>query len=111
MAAQTYLPKPVTDLDIAFGGSVTSLMPPYGSVTPTREWKDLQARWFFKGLPKETTFEPKPGIDPALAIRHLKAIQGSWEPKHEHKEQAVAFLLSEWFVSVNTGDRIYGGAK
>ena len=38
--------------------------------------------------------------DTNKAIRHLKAILVSYDPKHEHKEAGVAFLLSEWFEDV-----------
>ena len=34
------------------------------------------------------------------ATKYLKAFMGSFEPKHEHKEAAVAFLLNEWFDDV-----------
>lgn len=34
------------------------------------------------------------------AFRHLAACQGSFEPKHEHKQAAVAWLASLWFGEV-----------
>jgi hypothetical protein len=37
-------------------------------------------------------------VDGELAIRHLQVIQASFEPKHEHKEAAVAYLASLWFT-------------
>jgi len=43
---------------------------------------------------------PNDGIDQNKALRHIKAILGSFEPKHEHKEAAAAYLLSLWFKSV-----------
>jgi hypothetical protein len=58
------------------------------------------SRWFFSGLPKGTVFVPHEGIDPAKAMRHLRAILGSFEPKHEHKEAGVAYLMSQWFKEV-----------
>ena len=44
--------------------------------------------------------KPKEGVDTKKALRHVKAVLGSWEPKHEHKEAGVAFLLNEWFDDV-----------
>lgn len=42
----------------------------------------------------------KDGIDGDTAVRHLRAIQGSFAPKHEHKMEAVAYLASRWFTKV-----------
>ncbi len=49
---------------------------------------------------KETKFVSKPGIDETDAKRHLKAVLGSFAPKHEHKEAACAYLMSLWFEDV-----------
>ncbi|MFE9232014.1 hypothetical protein [Cellulosimicrobium funkei] len=103
-----YQPVEVTNLEMAFGARVHHLMPAYGSVKPDPDWRALQQRWFFSGLPAETQMMPKEGVDPKLALRHLRTIQGSFAPKHEHKEEAVAFLLGEWFEFVVTPDRTYG---
>jgi hypothetical protein len=100
-------PQPVDAVLAAFPGSVKHLMPKWDEIpeefhhghTP---WNKLQSRWFFTGLPKETVWVPKEGIDKDVALRHLKTIQGSFEPKHEHKEAAVAYLMSLWFESVTT---------
>ena len=87
-------------LRVAFPASVKDLMPAYEDIPaefkrfPGTVWNKWQAEWFYKGLngfPKA-----KPGIDQDAALRHLEAIQGSWEPKHEHKEAAVAYLASLW---------------
>ena len=64
------------------------------------KWNDLFGRWFYSGLPGTTEFYPKEGVDPQKAIRAVQAIMCSFEPKHEHKEAGVAFLLSEWFEDV-----------
>lgn len=103
-----YKPVEVTDAEMAFGDRVDHLMPAYGSVEPEPDWRALQQRWFFSGLPAGATARPREGIDPRLAFRHLRTIQGSYAPKHEHKEEAVAFLLGEWFEVVETPDRTYG---
>jgi len=49
-------------------------------------------------LPKTIEFRVAEGVDGGLAIRHLQVIQASFEPKHEHKEAAVAYLASPWFT-------------
>jgi hypothetical protein len=106
-AAQDFThPAELTDLEVAFGARAMDLMPPMSEIpdefcNPNRrnKWLTIQRDWFFSGL-RNVTWTPKPGIDQTAAIRHLKAIQGSWEPKHEHKEAAVAYLLSLWFDDV-----------
>jgi len=39
-------------------------------------------------------------VDPEVAWTHLSTIAGSFEPRHEHKEAALAWLLSLWFREV-----------
>jgi hypothetical protein len=97
---EKYLPQEVTGLDMAFGGDVSKLMPPYAEIP--KEFKDThnywcgwQSQWFFEGL--KTQPEAKEGIDQKSAMRHLAAIQRSFEPQHEHKSAAVAYLASLWF--------------
>jgi hypothetical protein len=61
--------------------------------------------WFFRGAKRDgdalvvdgVRFTPKSGVDAAKALRAIKAVLGSFEPKHEHKEAACAYMLSEWF--------------
>ncbi len=98
------LPTDVDDIMLAFpAGVVSNLMPPMDEIPSEFRnhsmsgWNRWQAEWFFNGL-KELPVA-KDGVDQHLAIRHLKAIQGSFEPKHEHKEAAVAYLASLWFVA------------
>lgn len=94
-------PQAVSDLRHAFPAGIKHLMPTMeeipeefrsGAGTPWNRW---QAEWFFSGLKSRPT--PKPGIDLDAAMRHLGTIQGSFDPKHEHKEAAVAYLASLWF--------------
>lgn len=89
-------PTKVEAQDIAFGGLMEILLPPYDSIPEEfrRErspWCRIVSRWFFSGLPQGTVFTPKPGIDLETAKRHLSAILRSWAPKHEHKEAGVAW--------------------
>lgn len=64
------------------------------------KWNKIQSRWFFSGLPNGTEFKPKKGVNSDTAVRHLATIQRSFQPKHEHKEAAVAWLMSLWFEDV-----------
>jgi len=98
-------PKEVSDVDMAFGGKISKLMPSYEKIPDefkrsSSKWGRIVAEWFFSGLPKGTEFIAKDGIDRAKALRHVKAILGSFEPKHEHKEAGCAYLLSLWFDDV-----------
>lgn len=103
-------PKDVSDIDIAFPAKVSHLMPPMASIPDefkrfSGEWVEFQRAWFY-GHRKIASVTPKDGIDASAAIRHLHCIQGSFEPKHEHKEAAVAYLASLWFDGVTYADEV-----
>lgn len=105
------VPHEVTDVEMAFPAEVTQLMPEYKEIPDefkrqSNSWVKLQQEWFFEGLPGAKFFQ-KEGINPSAALRHLKCIQGSFQPKHEHKEAAVAYLLSRWFDKVQTAKTTY----
>ena len=98
-------PQEIDDLTLAFPTDVLSLMPDKADIPEdiTRrrsKWCQVASDWFFRGL-KNAKWTPKEGIDPNKALRHIGTILGSWEPKHEDKEAAVAYLLSEWFEDVS----------
>lgn len=103
-------PQEIDRVRMAFPASVADLMPAWDDIPEefrrlnARPWSDITSEWFFRGLPGNVEFYPTDGIDPAKAIRHLKAILGSFEPKHEHKEAAVAYLMSQWFEKVENWD-------
>ena len=83
--------------------NVSGLMPPHKDIprefnSDRNEWTLWQRKWFFEGL--DVTPEPKAGIDADKAMRHLATIQRSWMPKHEHKEAAVAWLMSRWYAAI-----------
>lgn len=94
----------VTAVELAFPAHVLEFMP---------EWKDipdefkhgstieneLVTQWFFGGV-KHFRLIPREGVDGNKALDHIQMILGSYEPKHEHKEAACAFLLREWFSSI-----------
>lgn len=102
----------IPDLDgasVAFGR--IDHMPKYETVP--EEFKshhgnpfcDAVSSWFFSGAKREgrslivdgKTFTAKDGVDADKALRAIRAVLGSFEPKHEHKEAACAYMLSEWF--------------
>lgn len=104
-------PKEVDDVTLAFPADVEHLMPERRFCEDElkklpgagRDWVEFQRKWFFEGLPATTTFNMREGINGTMAFRHLDAIQGSFQPKHEHKEAAVAYLASLWIESVDYG--------
>lgn len=101
------MPAAIDNVTMAFPTDVVGqLMPPMSEIPEkfrvffSREpWTMLASKWFFSGL-KGAEFTPAEGIDEKLALRHLIAILRSFEPKHEHKQAAVAYLLSQWFAKV-----------
>ena len=113
-----YLPSEVSDLLAAFPAEIGSLSPDPGDIPDefwddNNEWSRLASRWFFKGLPVDAGFAPSktlltlPGeAESAVgaAIKHLGTILGSYQPKHEHKMAATAFLFSQWFDYIDLGD-------
>jgi hypothetical protein len=97
----------VSDVELVFPANVLPYMPKWEDIPD--EFKDGSTKeeqlfndWFYAGL-KELELTPKIGIDKNKAIRHIKFIMGSFEPKHEHKTAAVAFLLREWFDEIKWG--------
>lgn len=94
-------PQPISDVEAAFPADVEKLMPNYKDIPDefkrsSNKWNAWQSKWFFTGL--KAFPDAKDGVDSGAAVRHLKAIQGSWQPKHEHKQAAVAYLASLWFT-------------
>ena len=92
----------IDDATLAFPASVRHLMPAQADIPDefrrhSNRWNRLFSDWFFLGL-ESLELTPKEGVDKAKALRHIRAVMGSFEPKHEHKEAAVAYLLNEWFV-------------
>jgi len=86
----------VNDSDMVFGGyprewfdSVMKREKP----ADFQKWADLMESLFFSGgsLPVNHSLD-KEYVN--KGIRILKAIMGSFEPKHEHKEQVCAQILA-----------------
>lgn len=97
-------PTEIDNIRTVFPASVHDLMPAWEDIPAefrnmnarSGSWNHWASSWFFKGLDKFP--DAKDGIDQNIAVRHLKAIMSSWEPKHEHKEAAVAYLASLWLT-------------
>lgn len=94
----------VTAAEAAFPAHVLEYMPKWKDIPD--EFKhgstienDLVTQWFFRGV-KHFTLTPREGVDGNKALDHIQMILGSFEPKHEHKEAACAFLFREWFSSI-----------
>ena len=104
-------PKPCDPIMMAFGGGedFQKLLPPW-EIIPDEfkhfngRWNHFMSDWFYCGL---KNFNPvyKPGVDGNTAFTHLRTIIGSFEPKHEHKEAAVAWLASLWLENSTTWER------
>lgn len=97
-------PLVIDRVDQAFPSDVLRLMPPYEEIPEEfrrffqsgTKWNRLVSDCFFNGL-EELSLTPKAGIDPDVAWIHVQTILRSFQPKHEHKEAACAYLLSLWF--------------
>ncbi len=86
---------------VAFGGNMERLLPDYAAIPPEfkdgdTKWNQLFSAWFYGGL-KDLKLKARDGVDEKKALRHIRAVMVSFQPKHEHKEAGVAFLLSQWF--------------
>jgi hypothetical protein len=106
-AARFERPAAVTKLDMAFGGDMNVLLPDYDFLRDAfmyhkdhGKWENVVSTWFFCGLPDNTDFIPKEGIDPKAALTHIGACLRSFAPKHEHKTLGCAYLLWRWFEDV-----------
>jgi hypothetical protein len=93
-------------IDVKVEQRMSVLMPKYSEVPEEfrdfrgkNRWVKVVNEWFFNGL-KNPRWKPKKGIDKDMALDHVSYILSSWEPKHEHKVAACAYLLSEFFDDV-----------
>lgn len=94
------VPHEVDGLTAAFPATVSgTLLPPMSEIpeefrTGRNKWCRIAMRLFFSG---GTLPQVKEGINAAKAKRHLSAVLGSFEPKHEHKEAGAGWLMSMWY--------------
>lgn len=95
-------PAEISAVELAFPADVRRLMPPreeipeefkFGRANP---WTDLMGVMFFEGA-NLGFLVPRAGFDKIKALRHIRAVLGSFQPKHEHKSETVAYLMSLWF--------------
>lgn len=91
----------VNVIDLAFPCNVSEIMPAYKDIPD--QFKHDGSKWnrffndmFFCGI-KNVKLKPRPGVDEAKAFAHIRAVSASFEPKREHKEAAVAYLMDQWF--------------
>lgn len=97
----------LTAADVAFPATVRHLMPNMSDIpTDFKKWDGTKWNKFFNDLfycgVITDGLVPVDGIDKSKALRHLKCVAGSFEPKHEHKAAAVAYLASLWFTPEST---------
>lgn len=109
-----FMPVEVDDVTMAFPASVIGkYLPPIEEIPERFKRHDatdmhrLVSRWFYEGLIGSTSFDLREGVDKRLALRHLAACLGSFEPKHEHKEAGCAYLCALWFKRVQVGTDVY----
>lgn len=101
-AAPPFLPQELDALQVAFPTNAMELLPPWDAIPddfkqwPGAGWTRLVSDWFGLGL-RRLEITPRDGIDRTAAMRHVRAIMGSWDPQHEHKIAGCAYLLSLWF--------------
>jgi len=98
-------PKEVDNASVIFGiNNISNYLPAWEEIPEDfknergegKKWTSKVDDWFFSGI-TALKMTMKEGVDSNLALRHLKCIIGSFEPKHEHKTAGVAYLMSLWF--------------
>ena len=96
-----YLPQEVKQYEF----SVSHLMPLEKdiprefSMMSSNKWVKFFDDLFFFGV-KNLVIIPKTGIDKEKAWKHIRTIMTSWNPPHEYKTSACAYLCSLWFENV-----------
>lgn len=98
------LPQSVTDVDLAFGGQIEKLLPVESEI-PEEFWNEESKWWrlasdIFYNRELSCEIHEKEGIDPVLAVRHLRAIYVSYQIRFEHKIAGCAFLLNQFFEDI-----------
>lgn len=81
-------------------------MPPYSEIPEeflwaNGKWNEFFSDMFYSGI-KDLKLNPRDGVDTRKALRHMRCVASSYEPEHEHKEAAVAYLMSLWFEDSST---------
>lgn len=97
-------PTVVSDVQKAFPADLGALLPPLHVIPDEFKgnggtWVRFAHRWFAHGFP-ERGLVRREGVDAETAYRHLMTVMRSYEPKHEHKMAAIAWLASLWFSDI-----------
>lgn len=93
-------PLEIDDVNLVFPANVIGTWLPAWEEIPEEfqrernSWCKFAQKLFFLG---GSWADPKEGIDPELAVRHLSAVLSSFEPKHEHKIAGAGWLMSMWY--------------
>lgn len=94
------IPKQLSAIDLAFGPvSLSEFMPdniPDDYYKQSNKWSKFISTWFYRGA-NSRFLKSKPGINKQAALNHIGCILASFEPAHEDKIAAYAYLLSLWF--------------
>ena len=112
--AEPWTPQAVNDVTLAFPAQIENLIPDPKDIPDEfwdgNAWTEFASYWFNYGLPADTKAFMRTGIDGATAFRHLQAIKGSYQPKHQHKLAALGFLASRWMYGVEAAskDKVWG---
>lgn len=99
-------PKEIDRVSAAFPTSTEGYLPEFSEIPEEfrrgrgTKWDKIFNKWMFSGLPDGTEFLPVEGIDPKLAVQHIRYCMASFHPKHEHKEAGCAYLMSLWFEDI-----------
>jgi hypothetical protein len=103
-----YLPQDIPASEAAYGAVDTSQwMPAYEAVPVefkqlNNKWNILVTGWWFDGVHPALVVKlrAKEGIDRKKALDQLHACIRSFEPAHNHKMAACAYLMSLWFEEI-----------
>ena len=94
-------PREIPPVLYAFPAQVEALMPTWDAIPDDfkgqNKWTTYVSDWFLHGF---TGLYTREDIAGEAAYRHLDTILRSFQPKHEHKIAAVAWLASRWFDSI-----------
>lgn len=98
-------PQVVSGVLHAFPAQLGGLIPKQDLIPEDFErgrtkWNKFVTDWFFTGWPEDRFLYARPDVDAEVAFVHLDTIMRSFEPKHEHKEAAVAWLMSRWYADI-----------
>lgn len=80
--------------------SIRELSPPPGVLSEPSWGRDLAEEAFFDGgLHRlvSSRLDPRPGVNAADALAHVKAVLGSFGPPHRDKMAVAGALLELWF--------------